>query len=145
MACTLGLRSERALHRMIAIDAVDALIYGSACTDLVERAADVLETRIVSEAGRRGLYANYRYSPGYGDFDLAIQGPFIKTLDAGRQLGITVTDDNLLIPAKSITAVVGLYPHLPDQAKIGCDWCDCRDSCAIHAHGDTCYAKGDAR
>jgi len=144
MACTLGLKSERELRRLNALDPVDALIYGSACTELVERGADMLESSIVSAAGARGLYANYRYSPGYGDFDLAIQRPFIDTLDASRQLGITVTDRNLLIPVKSITAVVGLYPQLPVRAKVGCAWCACRDFCTIRAHGDVCYRRGDA-
>jgi hypothetical protein len=145
MACTLGLKSERELRRLSVIDAVDALIYGSACTDLVEREADLVESRIVSAAHERGLHTNYRYSPGYGDFDLAIQRPFIDALDAGRQLGVTVTDRNLLIPVKSITAVVGLYPQPPAQAKVGCAWCNCRDFCTVRAHGDTCYGRGDAR
>lgn len=140
MACTVGMESEQIIRRLNATDPLDALIYGSACIDLVERGADEVEASVVAYAHERGLFTNYRYSPGYGDFDLAIQSAFIDVLQAGKLLGITVTDQNMLVPMKSITAVVGLYPHRPPEAKLGCGQCNCREYCTIRAAGQRCFS-----
>ena len=50
-----------------------------------------------------------RFSPGYGDFALDAQASILASLDAERQLGIYLTDESLMIPTKSITAVAGIF------------------------------------
>jgi cobalamin-dependent methionine synthase-like protein len=52
------------------------------------------------------LTAMKRYAPGYGDWSLADQAPLCALLDAGR-IGISLTEDFLMLPAKSITGVIG--------------------------------------
>jgi hypothetical protein len=54
----------------------------------------------------RGLVAGKRYAPGYGDWGLEDQGPLCALLGAER-IGITVTAENLMLPAKSISGVIG--------------------------------------
>ena len=49
-----------------------------------------------------------RFSPGYGDVPLSVQPAFLDRLDAGRQLGIRLTESFLMIPGKSITAIAGI-------------------------------------
>jgi len=49
-----------------------------------------------------------RYSPGYGDFPLEVQSDFLHITDAGRRIGLFVTDSDILTPQKSITAVAGV-------------------------------------
>jgi cobalamin-dependent methionine synthase I len=49
-----------------------------------------------------------RFSPGYGDFPLSYQRVLIDLLDAPRVLGVSVTPSDLLVPVKSVTAVVGI-------------------------------------
>lgn len=49
-----------------------------------------------------------RYSPGYGDLPLAIQGKLLETLSAGKRIGLNVTEGNMLTPLKSVTAIIGL-------------------------------------
>ena len=39
---------------------------------------------------------------------MSVQPRFLVLLDAGRALGLTLTDSGLMIPRKSITAVVGI-------------------------------------
>jgi len=73
-------------------------------------AAITLGLEVEKIAGRRlaeeGLSATRRYAPGYGDWDLADQTPLLSLLDAGR-IGITLTEDHLMIPTKSISGIIG--------------------------------------
>ena len=65
-----------------------------------------VETIAARALGEEGLAATKRYAPGYGDWTLDSQGPLFALLDAPR-IGITLTEDFLMIPAKSISGVIG--------------------------------------
>ncbi|WP_350454780.1 vitamin B12 dependent methionine synthase [Slackia heliotrinireducens] len=139
LACTLGLANERELARMKAVGPVDALVYSCAGSSLVERVADACEAEIVAQAADAGLHANWRYSPGYGDFPLEIQSAFVRALGADKMLGITVTDTDLLIPSKSVTAVIGLFDEVPANWKRNCDTCVCAPYCSLRKAGTPCW------
>lgn len=98
-AVTLGLRTERYLAGLAA-DPAAALYADTACSLLIEEAADLAE-------GGLPPHITWRYSPGYGDLPLTLQGKLLSLLDAPRQLGLTLTDSGLMLPRKSITAIVG--------------------------------------
>lgn len=138
MACTLGVASERELRRLSMVDPLDAVVFDAACTTLVERAADATEAQLVAEAARRGLYTNYRYSPGYGDWTLDAQPQMLAAVDAQRQLGLTLTPTLLLVPTKSVTALVGFFPTPQPTSKKLCSKCLCREFCTIRPTGRTC-------
>lgn len=87
--------------------ALDAFLLHAAANALVEHLADQLDALVASRARRSGLAARRRFSPGYGDFPLAAQRDFARLLDFGR-LGIAVTPELLLRPAKSVTALIAL-------------------------------------
>ena len=105
----------------------------------VERAADAVEARLVGEAAARGQYVNWRFSPGYGDLPLDIQPVVLRTLDATRQLGITLTPTNLMVPTKSVTAVIGFFEEPQASRKVTCQYCYCKEFCTIRASGRTCH------
>ncbi|WP_165173860.1 hypothetical protein [Adlercreutzia sp. ZJ242] len=109
MAVTLGLGSESILRREAALNPTDGLLVDACASALVEDAANELSRLVEERARMRGLRAGARFSPGYGDLPLGIQRAFLDALGAGRALGISVTRGDLLVPAKSITAVAGLY------------------------------------
>jgi hypothetical protein len=52
------------------------------------------------------LEATRRYAPGYGDWELSCQEPLLGLVDASR-IGIRLTDGFLMLPAKSISGVIG--------------------------------------
>ncbi|MBQ9690504.1 MAG: vitamin B12 dependent methionine synthase [Eggerthellaceae bacterium] len=139
MACTLGLANEIMLKRIQAKSATDALMYGAAGSSLVESVADVAEAEIVAEGAKMGLHTNWRYSPGYGDLPLSVQDEFVRTLDAQRSLGITVTPSNLLIPSKSVTAIIGLFSAPQEHTKRSCKGCAIFDYCSLRKAGAPCW------
>ena len=51
-----------------------------------------------------------RYSPGYADFPLAAQRELLALLDAPRKVGVSLTDSLLMVPSKSVSAVIGVKP-----------------------------------
>lgn len=69
----------------------------------------ILEETVSRDLAPLGLVATKRTAPGYGDFELEAQRPLVDLLEA-RAIGITVTEDFLMLPAKSISGVVGGRP-----------------------------------
>lgn len=86
------------LTRARVLDAV-----GSTLTEgLAEEAEDFLR----SEAKKEGFEQGRRYSPGYGDWSLSGQKLILDVLE-GAKLGIELTSSFMMMPRKSITAIVG--------------------------------------
>ncbi len=138
MACTLGLSNEREGRRMRLVNPLDAFMFDAAGSALVESVADACNAAIVREAHERGLHCNWRYGPGYGDLPLDVQPSIVRILEAEKSLGLTVTASNLLVPAKSSTAVIGLF-DTPQDDKRSCANCSFRPYCSIRKDGTTCY------
>ena len=101
---------------------------------------------MVADAAKRGMRTNWRYSPGYGDLPLALQPEIVRVLAADKRLGMVATESNLLIPAKSVTAFVGLFDADANfdeisGVKASCDGCACRQNCTLRAAGTPCWKR----
>ena len=136
LVCTLGAEFDRMMQEWEKRDMARAAVMdvcGSAWTEAV---CDEAEEEI---RGRfPGRFLTDRFSPGYGDLPLELQKGFLQALDAGRKLGITANDSFLLLPCKSVTAVIGLADR-PQGAKIrGCGYCALREECAYRRDGKFC-------
>ncbi len=138
LVVTAGMGVERELGRLSLTDRMAQVIFDAAGTTLVERAADAAEASLVAQAAERGLYCNFRFSPGYGDLPLETQPVLLATMDAQRRLGITLSSTLLMTPTKSVTAVVGLFEE-PQSTHASCADCLCRDFCHIRSTGRTCH------
>lgn len=138
LACTLGAGFERMMKEWETRDMARAAVMDSCGSAWTEAVCDEAEAEI---RGRfPGRFCTDRFSPGYGDLPLSLQKDFLRALDAGRKLGITVNESCLLLPAKSVTAVIGLS-NRPQGAKIrGCRYCSLRENCAYRKDGIFCGA-----
>ena len=136
LVCTLGAEFDRMMQEWEKRDMARAAVMdvcGSAWTEAV---CDETEKEIRSRFP--GRFLTDRFSPGYGDLPLELQRGFLQALDGGRKLGITVNDSFLLLPCKSVTAIVGLADR-PQGAKIrGCGYCALREECAYRRGGKFC-------
>lgn len=138
MAATLGMANERELRLVSRGNALDGMLFDAASSALVETVADACNAEIASEARRRGLHAKWRFSPGYGDLPLDVQPGVLGVLDAGKRLGISLTDANLMIPAKSITALVGLFDE-PQDVRRTCANCELSATCQLRRDDTPCF------
>ena len=136
LCCTLGAEFERLLRMTQARDMAKAAILNACGSAYAEAGCDKAEKEIASRYP--GMYLTDRFSPGYGDLPLTLQPVFIAALDAGRRLGVTVMDSLIMLPAKTVTAVIGLS-ELPQPARIrGCGFCALKENCAYRERGTHC-------
>jgi len=109
LATTLGVSVEKALLKYQSGDMTRAVILDAVATTLIEAVTDECEAEIKMKAAALNLYTNFRYSPGYGDFPLEVQKSLVSAIFAEKRIGLTVTETSILIPHKSVTAVIGLF------------------------------------
>lgn len=129
LAVTLGINAEREILKFQQFDMVSAVIADAVFDAYIESAADGVETEIVSFAKKQGLYPNWRFSPGYGDFPIETQKGIADVLNLSKTIGLTVTESNILIPRKSVTAVIGLFDKEQPRRIGGCENCNMKDKC----------------
>jgi len=87
-----------------------SLLLDAAATTAVEQAADAMEKTIRQKIVPQGYEMLWRFSPGYGDWDIHFQPEMIR-LSQATNIGISLTESMMLLPRKSITAVIGLVPN----------------------------------
>lgn len=111
LGITIGEGLEKAVSDLFSQgEYTRGLLLDAAGTTAVEAAADQISALIARHAAKQGLDTTFRFSPGYGDWDIRVQPDILAILHAQR-IGLTVTDTCMLVPRKSVTAVIGLTPH----------------------------------
>lgn len=145
LVVTLGAGVDRELRLLSSTDPVGEVVFDAVATALAERAADAASARVVAYAASRGMGATGRFSPGYGDLPLACQRDLLASVDAMRLLGVTLTGSDLMVPTKSVSAVMGVGPGVvpsPGDGAAGlgaCHVCRLRDFCTLRESGGTCH------
>lgn len=129
-AATLGTAADRLLLRESAEDMSRAVLLQAAAAAYLEHYGDTCLARLREQMAREGVHLRLRVSPGDGDFALDAQRELLTRLDATRRIGVTLTDALMLLPSKTVTAVIGLTrdPTLGCNTAscAGCDKKDCR-------------------
>ena len=138
LAVTLGSALESALRKAEVTDMQLAVLMDAAASTLIEQYADLAEAAIRAGLMSQGEYLTGRFSPGYGDFPLAFQTECIRLLDAPRTIGLTVSQSGLLLPQKSITAVLGIASHPVTGQAADCSHCRLYENCARRKERNFC-------
>ena len=108
MAVTIGPDLEQAVSRAQNQGLPQrAVILDAIGSEAVEAAAESINALIETMARQAKATITRRFSPGYGDLSLAIQ-PAIHAELHLTDIGIQVTKRHMLLPQKSITAVIGV-------------------------------------
>lgn len=137
MAVTLGIEVDRRIHRYQVKEMTRAVILDACASVGVEAICQEVQEELRALAAKEGQCITSRFSPGYGDFPLEIQGEFLRLLN-GQKIGLTVTSHHLLIPRKSVTAIIGGGPQPMEQGDHPCDSCLGKDHCEKKKGGITC-------
>ena len=123
MAVTIGLAIEQRIQQYFESDEYStALLLDAAATAMVEAAADQLNNYIIYLAQTRVYKTVYRFSPGYGEWDIAVQHEILKLAQA-TEIGLTATASSILIPRKSVTAVIGWTASSLKTCRNTCNEC----------------------
>ncbi|QGG48449.1 methionine synthase [Heliorestis convoluta] len=129
LAATIGPGLEEAVEEHFAAGRYShALLLDAAGTTAIEAIANQANRLIEEEAARRGYEATWRFSPGYGDWDLEVQASLLALIEASK-LPLQLTSRSMLQPQKSITAIIGLFPRESMKDKEIIAKKNCRNHC----------------
>lgn len=136
MACTLSDMVDKLINRYNITDMTSALIADAMASAMIEQVCNKVEEIIKKELNIKNM--TWRFSPGYGDLPIDIQQRFIQVINSEKQIGLTVTDSNILIPRKSVTAIIGISDNAIPQKKRGCAVCNMNKTCQFRKRGAHC-------
>ena len=122
-AATAGSKVDVEWSRQVLQSPAKAVILDAAATAAIERWCDELCDRFEKDLQSGGLFMRPRFSPGYGDVPLEMQRPLLEMLDAGRKVGITLTNALLMTPKKSVSAIVGFSEAGCEIKGAKCELC----------------------
>ena len=140
MAATLGPEAEALLRKTEVLNMADAVIMDSAQSTAIENVCDNFESEMRLQYRDKGLYLTDRYSPGYGDLPLSCQKAITDLLVAEKRIGLTVTDNDLMVPRKSVTCIIGISDSPQKLIRRGCPSCTMRGQCRYRLGGQRCDA-----
>ena len=120
---TLGAGVDALLRRYSQTSGADALMAQAVATAAVESWCDECRAKLLAEPAVAGESLRMRFSPGYGDLSLETQRPLLEILDSARRAGIVLTETLLMVPSKSVSAVIGAGPGPADPPHAGCAAC----------------------
>lgn len=107
-AMTLGAAVDRLINRLLITSKADAFITDACCTEYLESCANRYCAQVRDEAAEYDFCAHPRFSPGFADFGLEFQWPLIRSLHADKKMHIAITEGHMLVPTKTMTALMGL-------------------------------------
>lgn len=132
MAVTLGVGVDRLVGYYLKENVTKGIIFDACATTLIESFCDYIEEEIKEKVCTD---ITSRFSPGYGDLDIGIQPKIINTLDAYRRIGITTNESLILLPKKSVTAIIGIGKK--DRVD-KCVYCVNGNNCGYKKEGKNC-------
>lgn len=140
MAITLGHDVDTRIRYYEKISMDKALILDACASTIIEEISDRLCKEIEENLKKNNKALTRRYSPGYGDLSLDIQGEFLSIIDAKKTIGLTSTSNSILIPRKSITAIMGIVDIKNRKRINNCINCNNYNSCIFSKGDENCGA-----
>lgn len=124
-SATVGLGIDRLVNRYSTVSTAKALVLQAIGAERIERLCDLFCEEYVGEKQR----FQKRFSPGYGDFPLAVQKEIFALLNPFKHIGVTLTDSLLMSPTKSVTAAFGIKNVLEEgeNKQKNCESCNQKD------------------
>ncbi len=128
-AATIGSGVDQLIRRYTKLEISKGVVMQAAGAAVIEAYCNEQNQRLKEEAAAEGYYLRPRFSPGYGDFPLEYQRLISDVLKMEKNCGITLTDSLLMLPTKSVTAVIGMGKEDADCVPEGCEACSRHESC----------------
>lgn len=136
MCATLGSETDRLIRTAQITDMAKAVVLDAMASAAVEQVCGEVEKLIVKD--NPDTFMTWRFSPGYGDYPLSLQGEFLRILDAPRKIGLCTNENAILTPTKSVTAIIGLSDKPIENKRRGCAVCNLNKTCKFRKAGTRC-------
>ncbi len=123
LVATLGSGVDALIRKYSILNPAKQLVLSACSNAIIEELIDEKERELSLEFKKKNKYFKQRYSPGYGDFGLEFQPNFIEFLNGYKTAGVSLTKSNMLVPQKSVTAVIGISDS-ENKKENKCQNCD---------------------
>lgn len=100
----------------------------------LEKTADIIKKKVENQAGECGWGVSPFLSPGsVHGWEIEEQLKLCRLIPI-EKIGVSITDHSVLIPFKSIAALIGIGPDYPSQT-VGstCDVCSKKENCPMRS------------
>ena len=105
---TVGAEMDRLILKYSRLEPSKALIMQALGAERIESLCDAFCRDTAEKLTSQGKILMPRVSPGYGDIPLAMQKELFALLDCPRKIGLTLSDQLIMSPSKSVTALAGI-------------------------------------
>ncbi len=139
LAVTLGVKADGLLRAFESSDMSAAVILDSLASVLTEQVCDQVQDMLEKEY--EGYFLTDRYSPGYGDLPLSANKTIERMLETPKRIGATVLENFLLLPRKTVTAIIGISEKETKGHMAGCENCCVYEKCTLRREGKSCGSK----
>ena len=102
-AATAGAEVDRVMKRLALTSEAEAMVYGCIASSGVECWCDYINAELAKKHKLKP-----RFSPGYGGVSLEVQKDIFEFLDVQRKIGVSLTESLMMVPVKSVTAIIGI-------------------------------------
>ena len=136
LAATLGQAVDKQIHLKQKLDRLDAVVLDACSSVLIDKICYDIEVELMEEL-EEDTYLTMRFSPGYGDVPLDLSADILSLLDAPKRIGLTLTKSHMLLPSKSITAIIGISKKKENRQK-SCRNCNLVKQCMYRKRGERC-------
>lgn len=126
---TLGMEVDLGVKRHLLMDVAFGMALGACASAYIDVYLDGVLQLEAETLGAQRAGLTRRFSPGYGDAPLSMQ-PGLLALCGAAQMGVRLTRGNLMLPEKSVSAVVGIMPEVHEDQREGCKACELKN-CAF--------------
>ena len=116
---SVGTAVDRIIQKYSLISPSKSIIAQAVGAASIEKWCDMF-----CEELKKDNFLRPRFSPGYGDLDIKTQKDIFSVLDCERKIGVTLTDGYLMVPTKSVSAIVGISKKECSCVLAGCEECN---------------------
>ncbi len=106
IVATVGAELPARVDRLQRCSLTEAMVLDAVGSAWIEAVVDTVDRDVGRAVERAGFVPTRRRSPGYGDWPLEVQPAVLRTCHAER-IGVTCDPAHLLVPVKSVTAIIG--------------------------------------
>lgn len=136
LAATLSNEADKIIRKYQVNDMAKAVIMDAYASVAVEQVCDMAEEEMLSYMP--DYYLTYRFGVGYGDLPLELEKDILQVLQAPKNIGLCVTEANILTPIKSVVCIIGINEEPMDKGQKGCATCNLKDTCKYRKQGLNC-------
>lgn len=141
IATTIGMEIEKEIRKHSYTELTKSIILDACATTAIEELCDLIQENLNLKLSNQGKYITNRYSPGYGDLSIDTNIEIINLLNSSKEIGLTITENKIMIPRKSVIAIIGISNSKVEVENKSCLNCKNYDSCKYKRGDEACGNK----